>query len=364
MSNNFEKVEIQWHPGFYGAAELELLANREALEFQREYNLSKKPLQIDLLIIKKLADVQIENEIGRIFKKYNILEYKSPDDGLTIDDYYKTIGYACFYKGLSDRVNQVPADELTLSIFRETYPRELFKALKKSGCTIKEQFPGIYYILGNVLFDTQLVVTGRLSRETHSSLRILSRNADAEDVRTFLTKAKQLNSPGNRHNADAILQASIHANKRLYYEVRRDSGMCEALRELMKDEIDQILEEAAAKAAEEAAKAAEEAAKAAEEAAKKAAEEAAKKAAEEAAKAAEEAAKKAAEEAAKAAEEAAKAAEKAMEEGMEKGMEKGTDNTIITSVRNLMETMKLTAEQAMDAIKVPMEARGKYLSRL
>ena len=70
MGDNLEKIEIQWHPGFYGAAELELISNREELEFQREYNLSKKPLQMDLLIIKKLADVQIENEIGRIFKKY------------------------------------------------------------------------------------------------------------------------------------------------------------------------------------------------------------------------------------------------------------------------------------------------------
>lgn len=310
------KTEIQWHPGFYGAAELELLSNREALEFQREYNLSKKPLQIDLLIIKKLADVQIENEIGRIFKKYNVLEYKSPEDGLTIDDYYKTIGYACLYKGLGHRVNQIPAEELTLSIFREAYPRELFKSLKRFGYTIEEAFPGIYYILGKVLFDTQIVVTGRLSRETHSSLRILSRNAQAEDVRTFLTKARRLDSPGNRHNADAILQASIHANKRLYNEIRRDSGMCEALRELMKDEIDKILEEATAKAAEEAEKAAEE------------------------------------------------AAEKAAEKAMEKGMEKGADNAILISVKNLMETMKLTAEQAMDAIKVPMESRSKYLSRL
>ncbi len=35
---------------------------------------------MDLLIIKKLADVRIENEIGRIFKRYNVVEYKSPQD--------------------------------------------------------------------------------------------------------------------------------------------------------------------------------------------------------------------------------------------------------------------------------------------
>lgn len=42
---------------------------------------------MDLLIINKLVDVQIENEIGRIFKRYNVVEYKSPEDGLSIDDY-------------------------------------------------------------------------------------------------------------------------------------------------------------------------------------------------------------------------------------------------------------------------------------
>ena len=75
MADGMEKTEVQWHPGFYGAAELELILNREELEFLREYNLSKEPLRMDLLIIKKLSDVPIENEIGRIFKKYNIVEY-------------------------------------------------------------------------------------------------------------------------------------------------------------------------------------------------------------------------------------------------------------------------------------------------
>ena len=59
MALNFEKATIQWHPGFYSAAELELISDKDVLAFQREYNLSKAPLQMDLLIIKKLADVQI-----------------------------------------------------------------------------------------------------------------------------------------------------------------------------------------------------------------------------------------------------------------------------------------------------------------
>ena len=95
--------------------------------------LSKEPIRMDLLIIKKLADVRIENELGHIFKKYNVAEFKSPDDALSIDDYYKTVGYACLYKGLGETVDQIPANELTISIFRESYPREMFEAMKNLG---------------------------------------------------------------------------------------------------------------------------------------------------------------------------------------------------------------------------------------
>lgn len=306
MSDGRENAAIQWHPGFYGAAEIELISNKSELEFQREYNLSKEPLQMDLLIVKKLADGPIENEIGHIFKKYNVVEYKSPEDGLSIDDYYKTIGYACLYKGLGDIVNQIPAEELTLSIFRESYPRELFGILKKYGSTLEEPYPGIYYVRGNVLFDTQIVVIGRLRQEAHSSLRILSKNAREEDVKTFLSKVQYLTEPGDRNNVNAILQVSILANSGLYQGIRREYRMsCDALRELMKDDI-----------AEEVAKAVEE------------------------------------------------ERVRALAEGQEIGVEKGEDNAFLSSIMNLMDTMKLTAEQAMDAIKIPAADRGKYAARL
>ena len=82
-------TDIQWHPGFVAAMELEFIEYSSKLDFQREYNLSTKPLQIDLLVIKKDEPVDITNETGRIFRKYNIMEYKSPDDSLNIDTLYK-----------------------------------------------------------------------------------------------------------------------------------------------------------------------------------------------------------------------------------------------------------------------------------
>lgn len=40
MAELLEEDMIQWHPAFYGAAELEFRANKHDLEFEREYNLT------------------------------------------------------------------------------------------------------------------------------------------------------------------------------------------------------------------------------------------------------------------------------------------------------------------------------------
>ena len=44
--------KVQWHPGFVAAMNLEFAENRDGLIFEKEYNLSTKPLEIDLLVIK------------------------------------------------------------------------------------------------------------------------------------------------------------------------------------------------------------------------------------------------------------------------------------------------------------------------
>ena len=83
-------MEIQWHPGFVAAMNLELADNRDKLIYEKEYNLNLRPLEIDLLVIKKDKNLQLANEIGKIFQGYNIMEYKSPQDHLNIDTFYKT----------------------------------------------------------------------------------------------------------------------------------------------------------------------------------------------------------------------------------------------------------------------------------
>ena len=46
------------------------------------------------------------------------------------------------------------------------------------------------------------------------------------------------------------------------------------------------------------------------------------------------------------------------------GEARGTEKTWVASVRNLMKSMKLTAQQAVEAVAVPMELRAKVLEQL
>ena len=237
MKDSPEK--IQWHPAFAAAMGLEFKSDYEYVRIEQEHNLSKEPLRIDLLVLKvNNTDRKFSNEIGHIMKTYNIIEYKSPEDSLNIDDYYKTIGYASLYKGMGKYVNRIPAREVTVSMFCTRKPVKMLNMLKEDGAVIEQKFPGIYYITGNTLFPVQIVVVKELNKQTHSSLRVLTDNADIEDVETFLQNSVKTSEPWEREDIDAVLQASVSANKELYEAIRRDSGMCQALRELMKDEIE------------------------------------------------------------------------------------------------------------------------------
>lgn len=50
--------------------------------------------------------------------------------------------------------------------------------------------------------------------------------------------------------------------------------------------------------------------------------------------------------------------------GLERGIEYGLETGTLNAIRNLMETLKLTAEQAMEALKVPEEDKVKYAGML
>ena len=86
---------------------------------------------------------------------------------------------------------------------------------------------------------TQIVVTKQLEKETHRTLRVMSKHVQEEDVRAFVEKAGKMTEPGDRNNIDAVLHVSVSANREIYEAIRRcDKIMCDALRELMKEDFE------------------------------------------------------------------------------------------------------------------------------
>ena len=47
-----------------------------------------------------------------------------------------------------------------------------------------------------------------------------------------------------------------------------------------------------------------------------------------------------------------------------RGEIRGKENTLLESVRSLRETLKLTSEQAMDALRIPQEDRARLAALL
>ena len=102
--------KLQWHPAFSAALRITLGDEMQYLDMLEEYPLGKKPPQIDVLVIKKLKDIAIKKKIGRIFRGHNIIEYKSPKDHLSVNDFYKVYGYTCFYQSNTDNIQMCIRD--------------------------------------------------------------------------------------------------------------------------------------------------------------------------------------------------------------------------------------------------------------
>ena len=184
-----EKTKLQWHPAFGAALRITLQDEMRYLEMHEEYLLSKKPLQMDILIIKKLKDIPIRKDIGRIFRKHNIIEYKSPSDSLSINDFYKVYGYACIYQSDTNRIGEIKPEELTLTFVCSHYPRNMLQHLKRiRGIRMECQGSGIYYLRGDPI-PIQLLVLPELSNKENYWLQSMRTNLRAgAEIRKLMSE--------------------------------------------------------------------------------------------------------------------------------------------------------------------------------
>lgn len=227
-----KNAKLQWHPAFGAALRITLQEELEYLEMREEYLLSKKPLQMDILIIKKLKDVPIRKTIGRIFRKYNIIEYKSPGDSLSVNDFYKVYGYACIYQFNTDQIKEIDPQELTLTFVCSHYPRNLLRHLKDArGISTENQGGGIFYLNGDPI-PMQLLIVPELTDTENYWLQSMRTDLQAgKEIQKLMREYEK-----HRKSKDyaAVMDLITRAN---WEQMEVEKKMCDALKELFAEEL-------------------------------------------------------------------------------------------------------------------------------
>ena len=207
------KHKLQWHPAFFAGLQIELKDEADNLIFENEHQLGTKPKEIDILVIKKQKDIPIKKNIGRIFRKHNIIEYKSPTDYISINAFYKGCAYALFYKSDTVKQNEINISDITLTFVSVKYPDMLMKHLTEDlNLKIKETNNGIYYInKAEIIFPIQIIVTSKLNSDENLWIKSLTNNLTSEyDVKKLINEYED-----NQSNKlyESVMDIIIKANK-------------------------------------------------------------------------------------------------------------------------------------------------------
>jgi len=183
------------------------------LKFEPEVPLTTEPLRIDL-IIRKLDTVAINKNIARIFRKENIVEYKSPHDYFSVRDFLKAEVYARMYAIANQ---EIPLEDVTLTFVESRRPRTLLNYLReKRQYTIQEAETGIYRIMGDCI-PMQIIETKKLSEGENLWLKSYTSKLKSQTLEDILSAVEER---GLKQYVGAYLDILIRANYKAFMEVQ------------------------------------------------------------------------------------------------------------------------------------------------
>ena len=135
-------------------------------------------------------------------------------------------------------MDEIPAEEITITLIRDRKPVKLMQELEKSGYECKKETVGIYYVSG-VMFPVQIIASSELDTDMHVQLKALTNHLEESLMRQYLLQVSTFE--GREKNlADIVLQVIVNSNME---KVQKWKGseriMCEALRVLMADELNE-----------------------------------------------------------------------------------------------------------------------------
>jgi hypothetical protein len=180
----------------------------------------------------KEADVVIEKNIGEIFRRVNVVEYKSPSDTLNAAGYNKAMAYAHLYMSLE----KVHHSDMTVTLISYRRPREFIRYLKGMDCAIEQRHAGILYVTGKIIpFPMQVIISRELDEDDNLWLKNLSNEVSVESTIKLAESAAKVRDKSNiaaymylfaRVNKTIMMEAKKMARKRLptIEEVFEDLG--------------------------------------------------------------------------------------------------------------------------------------------
>ena len=195
------------------------------LEYEQEIQLGEDSIKLDFLIIKKNPGVILTDPIGEFFEAVNIFEYKSPEDGLSIDDFYKAVAYAFIYKGNDRKTDELHIEDMTLTIVRHTYPRKMMKTLVRTSFTASEEHPGIYRVEGITGLKGQVIVSSRLPEDDYEGLGLLAKGCTKEAVIHYAGRAAASRDGNVKTNSETVIGICLKANRNVDAQLKEDEAM-------------------------------------------------------------------------------------------------------------------------------------------
>jgi hypothetical protein len=209
-----------------------------------EHRLSKEPLRIDIVVIKKDRDIELEPVWAKIFRAHNLVEYKSPaDKAPTFEVFSKLMGYAWIYAAQE----KVKISDMTATLICAVTPKKLLKILKDDfDYELLEKYDGVYYIIQKGVAAEKSLAIQIMTQSSELLLQALDKKpldeAAADKVAEFIAALDKENmnklscwlkalAPKNAKIISERMVRNMTKTDKVYLEVLESLGHAERLRQ-------------------------------------------------------------------------------------------------------------------------------------
>jgi hypothetical protein len=169
------KIRTWWHPLLVSFLRWQLGSH---YQIQDEVPVGTKPLQLDILLLRK-AQGELPEPVLRVLAglveylgELTLVEFKSPSETLRAGDFQTFLAYALLYRAQNDPL--LDARRLHMVVIAPKLTRPYQEELQALGVTPRSQEPGIWRLEGLIAHPTWVLETEVLSGLDHPLLTLFS----------------------------------------------------------------------------------------------------------------------------------------------------------------------------------------------